>query len=482
MNILFKKFFFLRSVIFLSFILSIIFSNQILKFNDIYISENNITYHKMIKADPYRYLSHGAEIKKEVEEGNNFFLSGRENYTKYLPPRIAALYYITFKKNLFNNFEDREINIGIHNEYIILQCFIYFLSILFLFNSIKNRIDSKVLTIFIFSLCLEPTITQYNFTFWSESIFFSFQIIILGFLFKKNQNLKNLFLIGLFVGILSLQRQIAFFYIIPICLYYFIFYNKNLSKLLIILIGYSSIQLSMGYINFLKTDKFHIMTSDSKIEIHRSFVVPVISKKNNISNTEFNIQEGLIVRDWLEKNKIAYNNKEKFLSKELNYIDWMDYRREIIRLKDKIIFDNYIKSRSFDYIKKNPIKFLRHYIDRSMHVLILNPFHIYSDMNFISGEIYYETKSHQKYIPIRIFYTLLIFIFTIVGFIFLYKKKKFKTLTIISFSIIYFFGLVGWSGNTRYFVPNLIYILLLFSYGSHFIYKTFKKSKKFNLF
>ena len=88
----------------------------------------------MIKADPYRYLSHGAEIKKEVEEGNNFFLSGRENYTKYLPPRIAALYYITFKKNLFNNFEDKEINISIHNEYIILQCFIYFLSIFFLSN------------------------------------------------------------------------------------------------------------------------------------------------------------------------------------------------------------------------------------------------------------------------------------------------------------------------------------------------------------
>ena len=165
----------------------------------------------MIKADPHRYLSHGAEIKKEVEEGNNFFLSGRENYTKYLPPRIAALYYITFDRDLFNNFEEKKINIGIHKEYLIIQILLYFFSIFFLFNSVKNRFDNRVVSILICFLCIEPTIVQYNFSFWSESIFFSIQIIISNLLLK-NQSYKNLFFIGLFIAILSLQRQIAFLY------------------------------------------------------------------------------------------------------------------------------------------------------------------------------------------------------------------------------------------------------------------------------
>ena len=37
-----------------------------------------------------------AEIKKDLENGKNFFETGREHYTKYLPPRLAAAYYYFF--------------------------------------------------------------------------------------------------------------------------------------------------------------------------------------------------------------------------------------------------------------------------------------------------------------------------------------------------------------------------------------------------
>ena len=460
----FKEFFLTKLVIIFIFFLSLLLSYKILEKNDIYTNYQDITYHKMIKADPHRYLSHGAEIKKEVEEGNNFFLSGRENYTKYLPPRLAALYYILFDKDLFNNFEEKKINIGIHEEYLTLQCLFYFLSVFFLFNSIKRKFNNKIVFILVSFLCIEPTLTQYNFSFWSESIFFGLQIIILALLLKKNQNLKNLILIGFFISILSLQRQIAFFYIVPITLYYLIYF-RSYFKIISIIFGYTFIQLSLGYINFLKFDNFHVMTADSKIEIHRSFVAPVVSRIKGITTKEFNYDEGVIVKKWIDENDIKYSNEEKFLNKDFNFVDWMDYRREIVLFEDKIKFDNYIKSRSYNYFINYPEQFLKHYLDRSMHVIILNPFHIYNDMKFISGEIMYESNSHKKYILPRTAYTFFIYIIALMGLIYLIKKKEKKILLILIFSIVYFFGLVGWSGNTRYFVPNMIYISVLFSFG-----------------
>ena len=120
-------------VIFFGFIFSILFSINNLNKYDKNINSNGSFYHQMIKADPYRYLSHGAEIKNQLKNGINFFKTGREHYTKYLPPRIAAAYYYLFDINLFNNFEEKKINTGIHFPYLVFQCFFYFFLFLHLF-------------------------------------------------------------------------------------------------------------------------------------------------------------------------------------------------------------------------------------------------------------------------------------------------------------------------------------------------------------
>jgi hypothetical protein len=78
----------------------------------------------MIKADPYRYLADGYTIKEDLKNGEDFFSTGN-NYTKYLPSRIAAAYYYFFDKDLFNNFIDKKINIGIHFPYLVIQNIFY---------------------------------------------------------------------------------------------------------------------------------------------------------------------------------------------------------------------------------------------------------------------------------------------------------------------------------------------------------------------
>ena len=93
---------------------------------------NEESQHQMIKTDALRYLSHGAEIKRDLNLGKNFFETGRDHFTKYLPPRIAAAYYYFFDVNLFNNFEEKKINLGVHFYYLIIQCFFFYASLFFL--------------------------------------------------------------------------------------------------------------------------------------------------------------------------------------------------------------------------------------------------------------------------------------------------------------------------------------------------------------
>ena len=81
-----------KIIILISFIFSIFISNYNLnKYDNFFVVDGEQQNHKMIKYDAYRYMSHGAEIKKEVSDGESFFKSGREHFTKYLPPRLANL-------------------------------------------------------------------------------------------------------------------------------------------------------------------------------------------------------------------------------------------------------------------------------------------------------------------------------------------------------------------------------------------------------
>ena len=81
----------------------------------------------------------------------------------------------------------------IHFPYLIIQCLIYYISLFFLYSIISNKLEKKVCMGIIFFLALEPTIFQYHGTFWTESIFFSIQLIIIGLILNDKVNLKKFF-------------------------------------------------------------------------------------------------------------------------------------------------------------------------------------------------------------------------------------------------------------------------------------------------
>ena len=450
-------------IIFFGCVLSILLSvNDLNKYDKNLVKSTDVVYHQMIKSDAFRYLSHGDKIKNQLKEGLNFFETGREHYTKYLPPRVYAAYYYFLDINLFSDRDKKIINIGIHLPYLIFQSILYYLSVVFLFVSISQLINKKACFFIVFFLCFEPTIFQYHSSFWSESIFFSLQIFLLSLILKKKQTLLNFFIISIFLALLSFQKEYSIFYIIPIIIYFYITTNKtNYKRYIIMFVGFFLIQSILGYNNYYRSGKFYLMTADSKVNLHNDLVKKVMQKKLKISGRSFDILEGKASLKWLTENSINYDNKILEKNQEPGFFDY----RSAINEKNKIEFDNFIRNRTIYYFKKYPGDFIKFAIKSSIHIVLLNPFHIYSDNNFQSGEVYYKTKIHDKLIPYRIFYSLFIYTLCFYGLASMIKKRQFPLLLLLIISIIYFYSLVSWHGNTRYFMPVVIYLSFFFGFG-----------------
>ena len=324
-------------------------------------------------------------------------------------------------------------------------------------------------------MCIEPTVFQYHGTFWSESLFFSFQIIMLALLTKKSNSRIICILIGIFLALLTLQKQMTIFYIIPLLLFYLYFEKKyKFKKISIILVSFFVIISLLGINNYYRSGQFYILTSDTKLNFYLYFILKVAPEIENKSRKEFDEKEGLLVSNWMDEKDISYDEQSKYL--QVNR-DVMNHRLSIINENDRVKFDNYISKRSLEIILENPLNYLKFVIKSSLHTILLNPFHIISDHKFRSGEVYYLSQMHDDLIKYRILYSILIFVICVLGFIDLFKKKNFRLLLLLIISLCYFYFLVSWHGNTRYFVPCLIYLSFFFGYGIENIKLNFYEKK-----
>ena len=75
-------------------------------------------------------------------------------------------------------------------------------------------------------MAIEPTIIQWHSSFWTESTFNALQLITLGLIIHKTNNKFFGFIIGIFVGLMYLQKTVAMFFIFPV-IFYFIITKKG---------------------------------------------------------------------------------------------------------------------------------------------------------------------------------------------------------------------------------------------------------------
>ena len=144
---------------------------------------------------------------------------------------------------------------------------------------------------------------------------------------------------------------------------------------------------------------------------------------------------------------------------------------------DYLSICEYLNNRAKKVILDNPYKSLKYLIRNSLSFSLLNPFHIYSDHIFFSGKLYYQSDLHQDLKIYRVIYSILIYLVCFIGLLHLIKTKNTKLLFFIIISSLYFFSILSWHGNNRYFVPVLIYLSILFGYGANSVLSFFIKSK-----
>lgn len=415
--------------------------------------------HNMIIGDIHLIWREAETLKRDLYDGKNYFNSGREYTRTYLPSKILALYSHISGQELFENFENKKIKRGYEKlTFLILQSLIYYLALFFFHQKILDFYDYNYQKCFFITgfLAIEPTIIQWHSSFWTESIFFSLQLITLSLIIHKTNNKFFNFFIGIFVGLMYLQKTVAMFFIFPV-IFYFIVSKKrgNLISILNLIFGFLIILFILGYHNFKKTGIFYLAPEQSKNAHYQVLAHQILSKKNNVPEYESIKSIEQLEKNWIKDNTINLNNFED--------------RRRLSNYRQKFFLNTFLS---------NKIIATKIYTKQVIHHTLLNPVQVYFWHKYNNSDNqYHRSLDHEEWIWKRILYSSIIYFFVLIGIYYSLRKKEYKNfIYFIILSIFYFMFMLGWVGDTRYFMPSLILISIFFGEGAFIMLQKFSKN------
>jgi len=435
-------------VIIISFILSITVSNIFINKYDSYeISTDSIENHRIIKGDIPDIWIDGETIKRDLQNGVDYFSSGKEIFRSYLPPRLIAIYSYIANYNLFEDWEKKIISSDNKKiYYLIFQSLFYYTILVFFFKKICKLYPIKNCFFIICFLSVEPTIFFFHSSFHTESIYFSLQILMLVLMLDDStKNLKFIF-VGILLGVMFLQKIVTIYYIIPISIFYiYKLKKKAVIPLSLIIFFYLLILLMVGFGNYKRANIFYIMPPSSKITFHLYMPSEILSKGEKKSEIEASKQVNKDKEKWIKNNNINFNS-------------------EIDRIK----YYNYLQRYTFKILLKHPIITSKYIIWRTLQTGILNPIYVPEFFKFENAKKppYYLKDNYKKInLPIRIIYSTLLYSIVVFGFFTSRKIIKTEHYVLLTLSSLYMIGMLGWANNSRYFVPILIYLSIFFGNG-----------------
>tara|TARA_Y100000590_G_C15676678_1_gene998313 strand:+ start:147 stop:1499 length:1353 start_codon:yes stop_codon:yes gene_type:complete len=428
-----------------SIINSIVHTNKYDKYT---ISNKGKEFHTIIKTDIEQFWDDAHNFKLDLENGKGFLKSGKENESSILYPRFIAFYYILINKDLKDS-SGKYILDNSKFGILIIQSIVFYLILFLFFRKINTIFEKRISIIIIAFLSLEPSIIQYHGSYRTESLYFSFLLIIIYFLLDSKKNIFHNFLFGFVIGLSMLQRNVSIYLILPVIIYLiFIFRQNFLKPVTSCLLGYLIVFFFIGYSNFIRAGVFYVMPWGIKD-------APYTYLAHKLNN---------------ESEKIKYLKKEKWI--EENNIDTSS---EIDRRK----IANYQHNYFMESLKSNFIGFIKIHTWKSLQALVINPFHIYNSYSVDkSVEEYWKKWHYQLYYKIP--YSLLIYFFCFLGFIQMIKKNNYQRNLSLMISLItlFYVAIHGWVGVSRYMEPILFFLSIFFGVGFNYFIQYMKKTKK----
>ena len=111
----------------------------------------------------------------------------------------------------------------------------------------------------------------------------------------------------------------------------------------------------------------------------------------------------------------------------------------------------------------NKIITMQIYLKKIIHHAVLNPFqtfywHKYNQKDY-DGIQFHLSKEAKKYFIFKIFYSLIFYIILFAGISsFIKKRNKLDFHLLIFFLVLYLVFMLGWVGNSRYFIPSIVFL------------------------
>tara|TARA_Y100000816_G_C26077342_1_gene567296 strand:- start:320 stop:1705 length:1386 start_codon:yes stop_codon:yes gene_type:complete len=449
-----------NKICYLIIVIGLVFSifnsiNTTLKF-DKFVKRSDGSYsHQIIYSQIKNLWSDAHLFKKDLDENKNYLDSGGELYHDYLYPKLIAFYY----KTIGHEIKDEENNIVIKNYKFgipIIQSIIFFLSLIFFYRKISRKFDNITVIYTIAFLTLEPSLLQYQSSYWSESLYLSLLLIMFCFFIEPPKQYYKYFLLGLLVGFLYMIRNVSILLIVPLSFYFLIVNRKKgIIYSLLMLVGYALILSFIGLNEYKKSGVFYF-TPHTQGEAHWIYVADKLNaKKNNISENESNEKRKKDLQNWIDKNQIDLRNLED--------------KKKVLDYKKNFFIDS-LKGNIFEYIKLHVYKSLQYLL------IDFNHLNIYYNFDY-TVERPWETNSFKKHLNLMIVYSLIIYLICFFGLIRLVtiNKEKIKLAFFIILIPFYYYVMLGWTGITRYNAPNLIFLSVYFGFGIRFLYEKFYK-------
>ena len=337
------------------------------------------------------------KIVEDVKKGKNFFLSGDAIFSKPLPQRLVAIYSLLSGHEIIEEWEPNvKIKLGGKLPFLIIQSLVYYLALVYLVSKISKIFPIENCFYIVFFLAFEHTIFQYHSSFWTESFYFTLQILILGLLFNNSRKIFDNLFVGILVGVLFLQRSVGIFYIIPIIIYFIFSYrSKSVKPIIASIVGYTLIVSLIGIYNYKKTDVFYFYPVGGKQDIYLHLSIPSLSEKEKISETDAHKKEVQKAYKWLKDNNIKLED-----GFDLDKIITILHLKSFIKNeKDKIKLYDYMNKRQYKIVFENPLIATKQAIKRAIHFVVLDPTHNYY-YNEHRGQnkkpAFIESKTHKK--------------------------------------------------------------------------------------
>ena len=452
------KFSLIRNIFILcGIIISIVVAqNSLKKYDNYYINYIGNSTHKIFNSDLADTLETADSFKNKLDKGENFILA-LPSYDRYFLPAIfIGTYYHVIKKPIYdkNHIEKKIILKNYKFGILLIQIFVYYFSVFLLSKILISKFGKKFSLIATIFLSIEPTLIQWNTSFWSEGLYLSLFIISIYFLLKiKLRNYIYSILLGLGLTLLFLQKAYAFFLIVPFIIFLIIKFKKQIKPLLLLSLSFLFFMSLIVTNNYFKSGKTYLISSEHQFYSYYSYFSHLIlSDKNQISEKEaksFLIEEE---EKWRLENNINLAIKNDYLKN-------IEYRNQ-----------EFVK-----HVISNPFFVLKYFLKKTITMAILNPTWVdeWYNMDQTSLEAQKDKKKfYHKTLVRNIIYSILFYVFVAYGFFkflkILYIDRSLSNelinfLIFNFFSVFYIILIAGLWGNPKYFIPCIVNLMFFFT-------------------